>query len=54
MNPHIFGKQIKMKTASDPSNYIWENMSYSLPRRIIGLIVSLMFMSVIIIFAFYW
>lgn len=54
MNPHIFGQQVKMKMAKDPTNYIWENMGYSLARRVSGLVVSLIIMSFIIVFAFYW
>ena len=43
-----------MKKAKDPSNYIWENMGYSLSRRVAGLAVSLVVMSIFIVFAFYW
>jgi hypothetical protein len=43
-----------MKKAKDPQNYIWENMGYSLTRRLLALAAAVCVMSLIIVFGFYW
>ena len=49
----LFGKKLKMQTANEPSNYIWENLGLSLTRRSICFVLAITLMSIVIFSAYF-